>query len=142
MDQPGSSKPLPPIPSSTAENPVRAVARKVKSALSSSNQQPSVRLLRQSSSSTGERRHVPVPPQGTAIAPPLPPRENTVSPNRFASAPNRARAAFRSLFGHEEGSLPEHESSAHEECDHDMVDLMDVVGMFATNAVLQMEQTN
>ncbi|CZR61569.1 related to ahmp1 protein [Phialocephala subalpina] len=59
MAQPGYSQPSPP----TTDNPIVAVGRKVKSTLSS-HQQPSIRILRESSSA-GKSRHVAAP-QGDA----------------------------------------------------------------------------
>ena len=151
MDQPGSSQPP---PSSTTENPVVAVGRKVKSVLST-NQRPSVRILR-GPSSTGEPRRVPVS-KGTAekLAPHLSPHGKAQGPesraelaehnaahaeayraptkvnafaNRFAEAQNRAGAAIQSLFSREE-NFTDDESFEHE-YDPDTVDLLDVVGMY------------
>ena len=121
MEQPRSSQPP---PSSSTENPIVAVGRKVKSVLST-NQRPSVRILR-GPPSTGEPRRMP-PSNGIGEKSVLPSKENT-STNRFAGARNRAGASFRSLFGREETVT--HDESFNE-YDSDTVDLMDVIGMYA-----------
>jgi hypothetical protein len=152
MDQPGPSQPPP--SSSTTENPVVAVGRKVKSVLST-RQQPSVRILREPTL-TGEARRLPIPksiakklaphlsPHGNAQEPEsraeliehhtahaeahrAPPGENSFA-SLFAGSRNRAGVAIRSLFGREESST-EDESFEHE-YDPDTVDLLDVVGMY------------
>lgn len=127
--------------SSTTENPIVAVGRKVKSVLGT-HQRPTIRIHRDSSS-TAESRNVPatrdfsekhtstsLPPGSTqqsrtglseqsatqAANQPLPPQGNAFT-NRF-----------RSLFGRGEYSTKP-ESYEHE-YDPDMVDLLDVVGMY------------
>ncbi len=152
MDQPGPSQPPP--SSSMTDNPVVAVGRKLKSVLGS-HQRPSVRIVRESSS-TGEPRRVPVSrgiaeksaphlsPHGRAQGPesraelaeynashaeayPAPSKETTFA-NRLANARNRAGAIIRSLFGREE-NVTDDESFEHE-YDPDTVDLLDVMGMY------------
>ncbi|TVY90112.1 hypothetical protein LAWI1_G004326 [Lachnellula willkommii] len=125
-DQPAPSS-QPPPPSSTTENPVVAIGRKVKSVLST-QQQPSIRILR-ASSSTGESR--PSPVSGGVAEKPLPelPQSNeNASTNRFSDAGNRASAAVRSLFGRGE-NVP-NDGLDQNEYDTDTVDLMDVNSLF------------
>lgn len=97
MAQPNSSEP-PPSPSTT-QNPIVAVGRKVKSVLSS-HQRPSVRILRESSSSRKSR----VPASKT---------KSEKSGSRFGRGDN----------------IADDESFEHE-YDPDTVDLLDVVGMY------------
>lgn len=142
MDQPSSSQPPP--SSSVSENPVVAVGRRVKSALSS-HQQPSVRILRESSA--GSPHRVPIlgsiaekltphrSSHGTAHqfeAPAELPQTNTTAressiSNRFSDAGSRATASVRSFFSHEKTPTGD-ESFDCDECDSDTVDLLDVVG--------------
>lgn len=152
MDQRGLSQPPP--SSSTTENPVVAVGRKVKSVLST-HQRPSVRILREPVS-IGEPRLVPVS-KGIAakLAPRLSPygraqrpdsrvesaeqyaahaeasratsKESTFA-NHFADARNRTVAAIRSLVSHEEDFT--NDESFEDEYDPDTVDLLDVVGTY------------
>ncbi|TVY37068.1 hypothetical protein LSUB1_G004218 [Lachnellula subtilissima] len=114
----------PPPPSSTTQNPVIAIGRKVKSALST-QQQPSIRILR-ASSSTGESR--PSPSSSGVAEKPLPelPQSNeNASTNRFLNAANRASAAVRSVF--DRGENVTDDGFDNNEYDTDTVDLMDVV---------------
>jgi hypothetical protein len=120
MAQPGPSQ-LPPSSSATVlrsvQKPVVAVGRKVKSVLTT-QQRPSVRILREPSS-TREPRRVPV---SKSIA-----KGNGIA-SRFADARNHTGAAIRSLL-----SPVEHftdDESFENEYDPDTVDLMDVVGMY------------
>jgi hypothetical protein len=122
-------------PSSTPDNLVATVGRKVRSALASTRQQSSVRIQR-GYSSTGEPYREPVfvpiadeenlhstlPHHGAANSQAYValPGEN---PNRFG----RARAAINSLFGNRNVTGLE---SVDDECDPETVDLLDVVGMF------------
>lgn len=126
-DQPTPSS-QPPPPSSTTENPVVAIGRKVKSALST-QQQPSIRILR-ASSSTGESRPSPVS-RGLAEKPlpELPPSNENASTNRFSGAGNHASAAVRSLFSR--GGNVTDDGFDKNEYDTDTVDLMDVVGTYS-----------
>lgn len=152
MDQPGSSQPPP--SSSTPANPVVAVGRKVKS-IFSSHQQPSIRILRESSPTGGPRRAPaskdfaekplpPLPPCGNAQGPESPPdlpaqdaveweasrtltRERTFS-NRFAGARDRAGSVVQSIFGRNE-NVTEHPDSLEDCYDTETVDLLDVMGM-------------
>jgi hypothetical protein len=120
MDQPGSSQP--PLSSSatvlrSVQKPVVAVGRKVKSVLST-QQRPSVRILREPSP-TREPRRVPI---SKGIS-----KENGIA-SRFADARNHAGAAIRSLLSCEEHFTDD--ESFENEYDPDTVDLMDVVGMY------------
>lgn len=96
-----------------------AIGRKVKSVLST-HQQPSVRIVRESSLREEPHRvqaHRP-PPQDASV-------------NRFADARNRTGVAIRSLFGCEERDKNvTHDGSFENEYDSDMVDLLDVMGMY------------
>ena len=144
MTQQGSSQPPP--SSLTTENPIVAVGRKVKSVLSS-HQRPSIRILRESSS-TGEPRRAPA---SNGIVekplPPLPPHEKAQGPrgraeldehsaadekhtfaNGFTGIRNRTGNAIRSLFGREED--PTNDQYFEHEYDTDTVDLLDVVGKY------------
>lgn len=126
MDQPGSSQ-HPPT-SSTTTNPVVAVGRKVKSVLST-HQRPSVRILRERSS-TGEpspRAELAEHHAAHEEVSRAPSKGNSFA-NRFADARNRAGAAIRSTFGKEENSTDD--VSFEHEYDSDTVDLLDVVGMY------------
>jgi hypothetical protein len=120
MDQPESSQ-SPPSSSATVlrsvQKPVAAVGRKVKSVLST-QQRPSVRILRESSP-TRQPRRIPVS-EGIA-------KENGVA-SRFADARNRTGAAIRSLLSREEHYTDD--ESFENEYDPDTVDLMDVMGMY------------
>ncbi|TVY78344.1 hypothetical protein LSUE1_G004718 [Lachnellula suecica] len=109
MDQPGPSEhPLPPPPK---ENPVVAAAHKVKAALSSSSQRPSVGIYRGASSQQIARKPVPQPPAPE----PVPKQENTFA-NRF-----------RSLFSHKDEDNYSDEKSRQNEYDSETVDLLDVM---------------
>jgi hypothetical protein len=125
------------------ENPVVAVGRKVKSVLSS-QQRPSVRIIR-GTSSYGEPRCVPVSKSiAEKVAPHLPshakaeepgsrveyraPLEENTFANRFADARNRAGAGIRSLFGREDNVTDD--AYFENEYDSDTVDLLDIVGMY------------
>jgi hypothetical protein len=116
----------PSSPSPTTENPVVAVARKVKADLRK-HQQPTIRIYRDSASNDkrapsprGTAQQVPTGQNGDSAtqpaANPLPSNNNTFS-NRM-----------RSLFGSSKVSTSD-ESDSHE-YDNDMVDLLDVVGMY------------
>jgi hypothetical protein len=136
MDQPGPSQPPP--ASSTTENPIVAVGRKVKSILSTS-QQPSIRILRPSN---GEPSRMPFS-KGIAEKLHLP-HGNTQGPGRRAELEesNVAHAEasrpplkgksfasrFRSLFGREENNTDN--EFFRDEYDADTVDLLDVMGLY------------
>lgn len=129
MAPPGSS--LPQLPSSATENPVIAVGRKVKSALSS-HQRPSIRILRESSSPVekGSAGEYPSQPQIHGAQGPESLAE--LSEHSAAHAPNEPKGntfnnRFRSLFNREDDSTDV--ISSESEYDSDMVDLLDVVGM-------------
>jgi hypothetical protein len=153
MDQPGSSQPPP--SSSTTANPVVAVGRKVKS-IFSSHQQPSIRILREPSSTGAPRRPPiskdfaekplpPLPPRGNVQGPESPPdlptqdaveweashvptRERTFS-NRFAGARTRAGSVVQSMFSRNE-NVTEHPECLEDCYDTETVDLLDVMGMY------------
>lgn len=115
MDQTGSSQLLP--SSSTTDNPVLAVGRKVKEILSSN--QPSVRILREPLSA-GHPRQVPVSPS-TPKAP----------TGRFTAFENRVRATIKPLFGSDGNSRNDiNRTHSDHEYDRDTVDLLDVVGKY------------
>jgi hypothetical protein len=149
MDQPVSAQPPP--SSSTTANPVVAVGRKVKS-IFSSQQQPSIRIRRESAA-TGQLRRPPVsqdfaekplPQLPTAVtaqgpesqaglapyndipweAPTTPKRERGFS-NRLFAVRSRAESIFRRPENVRDGN---NESS--EDCyNTETVDLLDVMGM-------------
>jgi hypothetical protein len=135
MDHSDSSQPPP--SSSTTENPIVAVGRKVKSVLTT-DQRPSVRILRESSStgSTGIAKKfashrsshgkAPGPESRAEFA--ASPSKETASANRFVDARNRTGAAIRSIFGREGHNTDD--GSYENEYDPDTVDLLDVVGMY------------
>jgi hypothetical protein len=147
MDHPESSQPP---PSSSPTNPVVAIGRKVKSVLST-NQRPSVRLLRQPSSTQPRRAPVSqdfaekplpeLPPHpDTQEAESLPdfsehyatPAEASRVPskgNASSNARNRAGSVARSLFRREDHVIDH--KSYEDEYDADTVDLLDVMGMYA-----------
>lgn len=104
MDSRTSQEPAP-----KTENPLVAVGRKVKSAIST-DQQPSVRILRRSAST--RQRHAA--PERFDHAPPT---EN-VPPKGIGSS-------IRSFFGRK--AEPQIEQST-EEYDADTVDVLDVIG--------------
>jgi hypothetical protein len=148
MDQPGSLSPDSPPSASTTRNAVVAVVavgQKVKSILST-NQRPSVRILRTPLSTKGIAEklasqlssHGPAQrleiraelaehcmPHAEVYRAPL--KENP-SANRFRDARNRAGAAIWSLFGH--GEVFTDDESFEHDYDPDTVDLLDVVGMY------------
>jgi hypothetical protein len=141
MDQSGSSQPTP--MSLTAENPVVAVGRKVKSALST-QQRPSIRILRDSSQNHKARRE-PTPGvitekksphlsrTGNANISESPtdypvPHKQNASANRFTDVGNRAGTAIRSFFRREENNPDD--GSVEREYDPDTVDLLDVMGTY------------
>jgi len=105
-----------PPSSSTTENPIVAVGRKVKSVLSTS-QRPSIRIVHESIG-TGKRF---APAQGS---------ESRAEPNVSGNANflNRVGSSVRSLFGSKENTTEEEFSK--DEYDPDTVDLLDVVGMY------------
>ncbi|RDW80259.1 hypothetical protein BP6252_04897 [Coleophoma cylindrospora] len=147
MDRPASSHPVP--APATTENPVVAVGRKVKAALST-HQRPSVRILREPSSprrgpsSQGvaeKSASSNLPSQGNSHEPQSnarlgehdaaqanassAPSNPNPSGNRLADARTRAGAAMRSMFGREETESDD-ESFEHE-YDTETVDLLDCV---------------
>lgn len=139
MAQQGLSQP--PLSSSTSENPVVAIGRKVKSVLTS-HQRPSIRILRESSS-IGEPRRAPASNGIVEKSLPFLPHEKAQGPksrtelnehsaahekNTFAGIRNRTGDAIRSLFGREED--PTNDQSFEHEYDTDTVDLLDVVGKY------------
>lgn len=152
MNQQGTPPPpQPPPPSSTTENPIVAVGRKVKSEVKSalsSSQRPSVRIQR-GYSSTGEFQRAPIaeatpaiperhslqtgPGQRPAAAVDTPgtlPKEDASS-SHIASIRNRAGSAWRSLFGHDNQKEDvADDGNFGQEYDSEMVDLLDVVGMY------------
>lgn len=120
MDQPGPSQPE--LTSSTTENPIIALGRKVKSVLGTS-QRPSVRIIRSApvSKGTGEKLASYHSTYGNT------PNQSR-SGNSFASTLNRAGTSIRSLFSREDSSP--NEETFKDEYDPDTVDLLDVVGMY------------
>ncbi|TAQ90691.1 hypothetical protein B7494_g978 [Chlorociboria aeruginascens] len=118
MDRPGASQPLP--SSTPTENPVVAVGRKVKAVLTP-RQGPSIRILREASSTGEARRRVPVSNDHA------PSNQNT-SINRLTEARNRVGASMRSLFGRRNNGTDD-ETHEHE-YDLDTVDLLDVNSLF------------
>jgi hypothetical protein len=134
MDQPGPSQPPP--SSSTTENPIVAVGRKVKSILSTS-QQPSIRILR---SSNGEQNRLPFSkgiteklhlPHGKAQGPGRGAEleESNVAHAEASRPPPKGKpfaSRFRSLFGRKETD----DEFFRDEYDADTVDLLDVMGMY------------
>lgn len=133
-----------------AENPVVAIGRKVKAALSS-HQQPSVRIMRDSPTSSTKQHRLHVPKFGHHTSPPQhanasqnrpdaidhQPSHANASPSqpdqaapagRLAGARNSVGGAFQSLFSR--GDSHSNEKSQEHEYDSDTVDLLDVVGMF------------
>ncbi|ESZ97791.1 hypothetical protein SBOR_1800 [Sclerotinia borealis F-4128] len=139
MAQQGPSQPSP--ASSTTNNPIVAVGRKVKSVLST-QERPTIRIYRDSSS-TPDPRNVPVTrdfsekPTSTSL--PYGSTQQSRTGNSEQSAtqaasqplPSQGNAftnRFRSLFcRHEHSTEPD---SYDHEYDPDMVDLLDVVGMY------------
>ena len=123
MDRSGTTEGLAPAAdSSTTENPIVAVGRKVKSVLSTS-QRPSVRIIRKPSSTSDRRLLVSKDASekngagnGTAT-----------TGSHFVDARNRAGGLIRSWFGRAEE--PYEEKSYADEYDPDTVDLLDVVGL-------------
>jgi hypothetical protein len=111
MDQ--STQPQAQPSSRTTENPVTALGRKVQSVLST-NQRPSVRILRASP------RNVEPRPVTEA------PREKTENDGSTGIV-GRASNTFRSLFSRQENHDAQEQSE--QEYDPDTVDLLDVVGM-------------
>ena len=100
-------------PSSTTENPVVALGRKVQSVLST-HQRPSVRILREPSRNEESRLVTEASQEKT----------NT---NDSAGIVTRATNAFRPLFSRRES--PNTNEHSEQEYDPDTVDLLDVVGM-------------
>ncbi|KAH8816713.1 hypothetical protein F5884DRAFT_842228 [Xylogone sp. PMI_703] len=122
MDRASSSQ-----SSSTTDNPVVAVGRKVKSVLST-HQRPSVRILRESPS-TPRSHQVPV--ARGVVEPSLPPPQTheknsrkTSFSDRFATFRNRATSAIRSPFSDDDSH---YDVSLDHEYDADTVDLLDCV---------------
>jgi hypothetical protein len=107
MAQPGP----PPASSSATDNPIVAIGRKVKSALTSSDQ-PSIRIVRGRSTATEK----PLPP--------LPTQEKAQEPPQKASFASR----FRSFFDDEKDDG--HNAQSKDEYDASTVDLLDVMGMY------------
>ncbi|KAH8590230.1 hypothetical protein B0O99DRAFT_521531 [Bisporella sp. PMI_857] len=131
MSQPGSSEPLP--SSSTTDNPIVAVGRRVKSALRS-HQRPSIRIRRKSPSSANLQSISASQSTAEKYQPHLPPHGQSRGPNIHAEvvpASNQYTFAshFRSLFGHGEGAT--NDESHKYEYDSDIVDILDVVGMYS-----------
>ena len=119
--QTGSSKPLPPTPPS--ENPIVAMGRKVKSKLSTSDNEPSVRLVRTNTREPG------APLQDAASLRPPPTQEDTSGiGNGVTTVRSRAGSTVRSMFSRKEKSTEDVESF--DEYDQSTVDLMDVMGMY------------
>lgn len=126
---------------STTENPIVAVGRKVKSVLST-HQRPTIRIYRDSTSNT-ESHKVPVTrdfsekpasaslPLGNAQQSREDIPEQSAPQAAVHPLPSQGNAfinRFRSLFGRgEHSTAPE---SYEHEYDPDMVDLLDVVGMY------------
>lgn len=127
--------------SSTTENPIVAVGRKVKSVLTT-HQRPTIRIYRDSSNA--ESRNVPSARDFSEKSTSTPLPHGSTQQNRtglseqsvtqaanhpLPSQGNAFTNRFRSLFGRGEYSK-EPESYEHE-YDPDMVDLLDVVGMYS-----------
>lgn len=106
MDQPPPSQPA---ASSTTENPIVAVGRKVKSLLSTSDR-PSIRIVR---GTPGTEKPLP----------PLPPHEKEQEPEKKTFA-----SRFRSLFSDDENAT--NDTHSRDEYDASTVDLMDVMGIY------------
>jgi hypothetical protein len=132
MDQPGSSQA--PSSTSTTENPIVAVGRKVKSALSSSSNQPSIRIFR-SSSSHGKSYRLPTTEGNSEKRDATRPHTQADFTHNSDALPKdhgkKEKSSFadrcRALFRH--GDSDKHESYENE-YDTDTVDLLDVVGMY------------
>ncbi len=117
-----SEKPLPPTPPTT-DNPVVALGRKVKSAFSS-DQQPSIRIRRESSSPATRQLDLPsqeIPEKATGGPGHEPTSKDNSSDNGFASR-------VRSLFSRREASPNDKVNES--DYDNDMVDLLDVLGTY------------
>ncbi|KUJ16453.1 uncharacterized protein LY89DRAFT_586667 [Mollisia scopiformis] len=114
-----AQQPPPQPSSSTTENPIVAVGRKVKSILSS-HQRPSVRILRESSSTSPHRRSQAQPSAAHSTSYNAPPIETS-----FGDAQDRTSARKRSFFGREKGFTDD--NSYENEYDQDTVDLLDVM---------------
>ncbi|KAI9701614.1 MAG: hypothetical protein M1820_006385 [Bogoriella megaspora] len=140
MDQQGNSEP--PQSSSTTENPVVAVGRKVKSVLST-HQRPSVRILREPSSREVPRS-VPIA-EGTSdntaarATPSHAHSKENGNTNHPSDARNRVGTAFQSLFNRDKGRT--HTESSQDEYDPDTVDLLDVTQKYLRSLRSRMFKT-
>ncbi|PBP21430.1 integral membrane protein [Diplocarpon rosae] len=109
MSEPAS---IPALPSSTTENPIAAVGRKVRSALSS-GQQPSIRIqrghgdLREAANEDATEK---LKTHGAAT-----PKDKTFL------------ARFREMFSHDENHVADHSAASSDEYDNSMVDILDVI---------------
>jgi hypothetical protein len=124
MARVGPSQPSSPSP--TTENPVVAVGRKLKADLRK-HQRPTIRIYRDSSSND----KLAASPRGTAQQIHTGQHGDSATQPAAHSLPSNNNSfsnRIRSLFGSSEASTND-EPHSHE-YDHDMVDLLDVVGMY------------
>lgn len=111
--------------SSTTENPIAAVGRKVKSVLGT-DQRPSVRIIRKPASIAHD--HLPVSRDDAEKHADR--NGGAATANHSTNAGHRFGGSMRSWFGRTENSK-EHDTNA-DEYDPDTVDLLDVVGLFSS----------
>ncbi|PBP25480.1 integral membrane protein [Diplocarpon rosae] len=108
MSEPAST---PSLPSSTTENPIAAVRRKVRSALGS-GQQPSIRI---------QRGHADLREAANEDATEKPTTHDATTPHQTFLA------RFRKMFSNDEDHVADHSAASRDEYDNSMVDILDVI---------------